>query len=43
MSAARYGLTMLSGPGTTYEPREKERADAEVTVTCWNQTKNQAR
>jgi hypothetical protein len=26
MSAARYGLTTLAAPGTTYDPHQKERA-----------------
>jgi hypothetical protein len=33
MSAARYGLTMLAGAGTTYDPHQKEREMAQVTVT----------
>lgn len=43
MSAARYGLTMLAGPGTTYDPSQKERAAVEVAVTRRNLTKNGAR
>jgi hypothetical protein len=43
MSAARYGLTMLAGAGTGYDPHQKERAVAEVTVTRRKLQKNGAR
>ena len=43
MSAARYGLTMLAGAGTTYDPHQKEREVAYVTVTRRKQVKNGAR
>ena len=33
MSATRYGLTMLAGAGTTYDPYQKERELVQVTVT----------
>jgi hypothetical protein len=42
MSATRYGLTMLAGAGS-YDPHQKERAAAEVTITRRNLQKNGAR
>ena len=43
MSAARYGLTMLAGAGTSYDPHKQERAVAEVTITRRKMAKNGAR
>lgn len=43
MSAARYGLNMLAGAGTTYDPHQKERANIEVTIARRKLTKNNAR
>jgi hypothetical protein len=33
MSATQYGLTMLAGAGTTYDPHKKEREQLQVAVT----------
>jgi hypothetical protein len=43
MSAARYGLTMPAGAGTTYDPHQKEREVTQVTITRRKQQKNGAR
>ena len=43
MSAARYGLTMLTGSGRTYDPHQKERELVQVTVTRRRLSKNQSR
>ena len=43
MLAARYGLTMLAGARTTYDPHKQEREVAQVTVTRRKQQKNGAR
>jgi hypothetical protein len=33
MSAVRYGLSILSAPGTQYDPHQKERELVQATVT----------
>jgi hypothetical protein len=43
MSAVRYGLTMLAGAGTTYDPHQKEGELVQVTVTRRRLSGNQSR
>jgi hypothetical protein len=43
MSATRYGLEVLAGPGTNYDPHQKERAAVEVTITRRKLKQNGAR
>ena len=43
MSAVRYGLTMLAGAGTTYDPHQKKRELVQVTVTRRRLSGNQSR
>ena len=41
--SCRYGLTMLAGAGTTYDPHQKERELVQVTVTRRRLSGNQSR
>lgn len=43
MSAVRYGLTILVGPGTSYDPHRQEREGIEVSVTRRKLKQNGAR
>jgi hypothetical protein len=43
MSATRYGLTILAGVGTIYDPHQKESEPVQVTVTRRRLSKNQSR
>jgi hypothetical protein len=43
MSATRYGLTILAGAGTIYDPHQKERELVQVTVTRRRLSKYQSR
>ena len=42
-SAVRYGLTMLAGAGTTYDPHQKQRELVQVTFTRRRLSGNQSR